>query len=366
MKDIKMEENFAKQVELVDLTKTFITSTRGKVHAVQHVNLTIKPGEFVTLLGPSGCGKTTLLRMIAGFEMPTTGQILINGDDVITKTPDKRDLGMVFQNYALFPHLNVFNNIAYGLKLQKISKEEMDIRVQDGLKVVQMDEFAERVPAQMSGGQQQRVALVRALVLHPGVLLFDEPLSNLDAKLRLHMRDEIRRIQKEVGITSIYVTHDQSEAMAMSDKIVILKDGIIQQVGNPQEIYQHPRNEFVANFIGKANILNGVIKSKTESEVVVNIEKASYIIPTKTSWKIGDHVRIVVRPEAGEVGRPDITGKVIKTVYMGISQDYWIQFQGQELEVSDYNPSAKQVFEENNEINFGFKEKSLHILEPED
>lgn len=360
-----MEVTSAKRVELVNLSKTFITSTRGKVHAVQNVNLTINPGEFVTLLGPSGCGKTTLLRMIAGFEMPTNGQILIEGEDVISKTPDKRDLGMVFQNYALFPHLNVFNNIAYGLKIQKLEKAEVEKRVQDGLKVVQMDDFAERVPAQMSGGQQQRVALVRALVLHPGVLLFDEPLSNLDAKLRLHMRDEIRRIQKEVGITSIYVTHDQSEAMAMSDKVVILKDGVVQQVGNPQEIYQHPSNEFVANFIGKANILHGTIVEKAGKEVVVEIGKAHYKVSQQTSWNVGDMVKIVVRPEAIEVGKKDMTGKVVKTVYMGVSQDYWIDFQGVELEVSDYNPSAKKVYAENGEISFGFKEKSLHILDPE-
>jgi len=259
-----MKNTSAKEVKLVGLSKTFITSSRGEVRAGQHGDLTISPGDFVTLLGPSGCGKTTLLRMIAGFEMPTEGKILIDGVDVISKTPDKRDLGMVFQNYALFPHLNVFHNIAYGLKIKKLSQNEITERVLDGLKVVKMDDFAERVPAQLSGGQQQRVALVRALVMKPGVLLFDEPLSNLDAKLRIHMREEIRKIQKEFGITAVYVTHDQSEAMAMSDKVVILKDGIVQQVGTPQEVYQHPKNEFIANFIGKANILDGIILTKGE------------------------------------------------------------------------------------------------------
>ncbi|HPZ15045.1 MAG TPA: ABC transporter ATP-binding protein [Sphaerochaeta sp.] len=360
-----MEGNSAKKVEMVNLSKTFITATRGVVKAVQNVNLTINPGEFVTLLGPSGCGKTTLLRMIAGFEMPTEGKILINDEDVLSKTPDKRDLGMVFQNYALFPHLNVFNNIAYGLKIKKLTKEEIHDRVKEGLEIVQMDDFAERVPAQMSGGQQQRVALVRALVLHPGVLLFDEPLSNLDAKLRLHMRDEIRRIQKEIGITSVYVTHDQSEAMAMSDKIVILKDGLIQQVGTPQQIYQHPQNEFVANFIGKANILKGKIAAKKAGEVTVDIGGTKYQVAQKTSWKVGDEVSVVVRPEAIELGREDLTGTVVKTTYMGVSQDYWIKFQGVELEVSDYNPSSKEIFDEGGPISFGFKEKSLHILEPE-
>ena len=358
-----MSKNNAKEVKLVDLTKTFTTSTRGKVNAVQQVNLTINPGEFVTLLGPSGCGKTTILRMIAGFEMPTEGKIIIDGEDVIAKTPDKRGLGMVFQNYALFPHLNVFDNIAYGLKLQKCEKNETVRRVSEGLKVVKMDDFAERVPAQMSGGQQQRVALVRALVLRPGVLLFDEPLSNLDAKLRLHMRDEIRRIQKETGITSIYVTHDQSEAMAMSDKVVILKDGIIQQVGTPEEVYQVPANEFVANFIGKANFINGVIKSKTDTSVEVDIEGVRYSIPKKTKWNVGDTIEMVVRPEAVEVGKGDFKAKVVKSVYMGVCQDYWVNFQGKELEFSDYNPSAKTVYKEGSEISFGIKEKSIHILE---
>ncbi len=358
-----MKEIPGKKVELVNLSKTFVTSTRGIVKAVQGVNLTFEPGEFVTLLGPSGCGKTTLLRMIAGFELPSEGAILINGEDVLAKTPDKRDLGMVFQNYALFPHLNVFNNIAYGLKIKKLSKEEIEARTLEGLKTVQMDDFAERVPAQMSGGQQQRVALVRALVLHPGVLLFDEPLSNLDAKLRLRMRDEIRRIQKEVGITSVYVTHDQSEAMAMSDKIVILKDGIIQQVGTPVEIYQHPQNEFVANFIGKANILDATVLEKGKTQTKIKIENAEYNVKGETAWKVGDSVRVVVRPEAVDVGKKELSGKVVKSIYMGVSQDYWISFQGQELEVTDYNPSAKVIYEENGEIHFGFKEDSLHILE---
>lgn len=363
MKDIKMNTTNAKEVKLENLTKNFTTSTRGTVKAVQQVNLTINPGEFVTLLGPSGCGKTTILRMIAGFEKPTGGKILINGEDVISKTPDKRGLGMVFQNYALFPHLNVFDNIAYGLKLQKCEKTEMEQRVLEGLKVVKMDDFSQRVPAQMSGGQQQRIALVRALVLRPGVLLFDEPLSNLDAKLRLHMRDEIRRIQKETGITSVYVTHDQSEAMAMSDKIVILKDGIIQQVGTPEEVYQVPANQFVANFIGKANFIKGTIKSKTDTTTQVDIESASYTIPKPTKWNVGDTITMVVRPEAVEVGKPDFKARVVKSVYMGICQDYWVSFQGKELEFSDYNPSAKTIYKEGSEIEFGIKEKSIHILE---
>jgi len=358
-----MEKMSAKEVRLEGLSKTFITSTRGEVRAVQNVNLTIEPGEFVTLLGPSGCGKTTLLRMVAGFEMPTAGKILIDNEDVITKTPDKRDLGMVFQNYALFPHLNVFQNIAYGLKMQKRNPAEIKERVMEGLRTVKMDDFAERVPAQMSGGQQQRVALIRALVMHPGVLLFDEPLSNLDAKLRIYMREEIRKIQKDVGITTIYVTHDQSEAMAMSDKVVILKDGIIQQVGSPQEVYQTPRNEFVANFIGKANVLDAVVVSKTSDSTVINLEGYQYTLPRTSSWKAGDKVLVVIRPEAVNMGKDEIKAEVVKTIYMGVCQDYWLSIQGKEFEVSDYNPSAKQIYSAGQKIGIGLDGRSLHILE---
>jgi iron(III) transport system ATP-binding protein len=361
-----MEKSLAKEVRLVNLSKTFITSTRGEVRAVQNVNLTINPGEFVCLLGPSGCGKTTLLRMVAGFEMPSSGQILIDNNDVISKTPDKRDLGMVFQNYALFPHLNVFQNIAYGLKIQKRPADEINQRVLEGLKTVKMDDFAERVPAQMSGGQQQRVALIRALVMHPGVLLFDEPLSNLDAKLRLYMREEIRRIQQDVGITTIYVTHDQSEAMAMSDKVVILKDGIIQQVGSPQEIYHLPRNEFVANFIGKANVLDAKLISKTDDSAVIDLEDCQYTIPRTTSRNPGDTVRVVIRPEAVHMGKDEIKSEILKTIYMGVSQDYWLSVQGKEFEVSDYNPSAKRVYRAGDRVSIGLDGKSLHILDSED
>lgn len=230
----------AKRVKFENINKIFLTGDNRKVHAVADLNLDIKAGEFICLLGPSGCGKTTILRMLAGFEVPTEGHIYIGDENVERITPDKRDTAMVFQNYALFPHMNVYDNIAYGLKLQKLPKSEVDERVHRILKMMNMEDFAERVPSQMSGGQQQRVSLARALVMEPGVLLFDEPLSNLDAKLRIHMRDEIRKIQQQVGITSIYVTHDQAEAMGLADKIIIMKDGRIQQAGSPIEIYQNP------------------------------------------------------------------------------------------------------------------------------
>ncbi len=352
----------SKTVKLVNLSKTFETTTRGVVKAVRNVNLTIEPGEFVTLLGPSGCGKTTLLRMIAGFEMPTEGKILFNNEDIISKTPDKRGLGMVFQNYALFPHLNVFKNVAYGLKIQKLSATETTKRVKEGLEIVKMDDFENRVPAQMSGGQQQRIALVRALVLKPGVLLFDEPLSNLDAKLRLHMRDEIRRIQQEMNITSIYVTHDQSEAMAMSDKVVILNEGIIEQVGTPREVYQKPANEFVANFIGKANFVTGKIEKITDSTTDVNLEGVTYTLNEKANVGVGDTVKVVIRPDAVNTAKKDYSAKVVKSIFMGDSHDYWVEFGGKEFEFSDYYPATKKVYNTGETITFGFDEDSIHIL----
>ena len=244
--------------------------------AVDNINLTINPGEFVCLLGPSGCGKTTTLRMLAGFEIPTSGEILIGDKNVANLTPDKRDTAMVFQNYALFPHMNVYDNIAYGLKLQKLPKKEIESRVDKILGLMKMEDFTHRVPSEMSGGQQQRVSLARALIMESGVLLFDEPLSNLDAKLRIHMRDEIRKIQKQVGISSIYVTHDQEEAMGLSDKIVIMKDGAIQQVGSPREIYQKPVNEFVAQFIGRANIVEGKIVGEQDGSVQLDVHGVVY------------------------------------------------------------------------------------------
>ena len=352
----------AKRVQLENLSKTFIISTRGEVKAVQGVNIDIQPGELLTLLGPSGCGKTTILRMIAGFEMPTSGSILIAEKDVSRKTPDKRDIGMVFQNYALFPHLNVFNNVAYGLKLKKVPKDEIRRRVSEVLKMVQMDEFAERVPSQMSGGQQQRVALVRALVMEPAVLLFDEPLSNLDAKLRVHMRDEIRRIQKAVGITTVYVTHDQAEAMAVSDKVAILKDGIVQQIDSPQNVYQHPSNEFIANFIGKANFLDGTVVGSNASHARVEIRGVIFEVPIRRPYQEKAKVRVVVRPESIIVGREGFAARVTRSVYMGTSQDYRIDFNSQEMEISDTNPASKKIYQEGEMMPFTLDAGAIHLI----
>ena len=242
------------EVTLKNLTKVYGSNT-----VVDHINLTVPDGTLTSILGPSGCGKTTTLRMIAGFEVPQDGDILF--DDVsVAKTPvNKRGIGMVFQSYALFPHMTVYQNVAYGLEQQKVKGEELKTRVMDALKMVQMEEFASRKPRQLSGGQQQRVALARALVIRPRVLLLDECLSALDKKLRVEMQSELRRILEECGVTTFFVTHDQEEAMTLSDSIVVMNHGIIEQTGSPYEVYERPRNRFVASFLGKANFFGGKV-----------------------------------------------------------------------------------------------------------
>ena len=351
-----------KQVKLVNLNKTFITAEQNQVVAVKDINLTINPGEFVTMLGPSGCGKTTTLRMIAGFEMPTNGQVFIGEENVEMKTPDKRDTAMVFQNYALFPHLNVFDNIAYGLKIQKRPKIEINERVKRILTMMKMEDFADRVPAQMSGGQQQRVSLARALVMEPAVLLFDEPLSNLDAKLRIHMRDEIRKIQQNVGITSIYVTHDQEEAMAISDRVVIMNNGVIEQQGSPRDIYQHPSNEFVATFIGRANILDAKVLKVFDKQVELEIHGVNYLVKTDLELHVNDMVRVVIRPEGVVVDQKDYQVKVEKSSYMGPIHEYGVDFFGLNVEISESNPASKSLYKIGEMMDIGFNPSTIHIL----
>ncbi|MBR8701431.1 Spermidine/putrescine import ATP-binding protein PotA [Fusobacterium sp. DD29] len=352
----------AKGVKFENINKIFLTEDNRRVAAVTNLNLDIKPGEFICLLGPSGCGKTTILRMLAGFEVPTDGHIYIGDENVEKITPDKRDTAMVFQNYALFPHMNVYDNIAYGLKLQKLDKKEIDERVSKILKLMNMEGFAQRVPSQMSGGQQQRVSLARALVMEPGVLLFDEPLSNLDAKLRLHMRDEIRKIQQEVFITSIYVTHDQAEAMGLADRVIIMKDGKMEQAGSPIEIYQHPVNEFVANFIGRANIFNGKLIEKNDFSCVIDINGVTYDIEQKVAHNVGDNIKIVVRPESIIVGENDFKGKVTKSMFMGAYHEYEITFGDMTVEISVSNPKGKKNYKLGDELTFSLDKNSIHIL----
>jgi putative spermidine/putrescine transport system ATP-binding protein len=246
------------KVVLEGLTKRF-----GRVIAAEDIHLNVKKSELISLLGPSGCGKTTTLRMIAGFIMPDEGRVLIEGQDVTYSTPDKRDTAMVFQSYALFPHMTVFDNVAFGLRMRRVSKSDIVERVKKALALVRLESVSERYPSQLSGGQRQRVALSRALVVNPSVLLLDEPLSNLDAKLRQEMQVELRQLQRELNLTSIYVTHDQEEAFSLSDRIVVLNEGRIQQIGTPKEVFECPNSHFVADFVGVRNFMDGTFESDT-------------------------------------------------------------------------------------------------------
>ena len=298
----------------------------GDVTAVSDFDLTVKDGEFVSLLGPSGCGKTTSLRMIAGFERATEGEIYI-GDHCVSShikntfvPPEKRDIGMVFQSYAVWPHMTVTENVAYPLKIQKVPKEERAARVAEMLKLVHLDEYGSRYPHQLSGGQQQRVALARALVMRPGLLLLDEPLSNLDAKLRESMRFEISSIQKELGITVIYVTHDQSEAMTMSDRVVVMSRGVIQQIGTPYEIYRNPANKMVADFIGLVNFVEGEVQGDR-----VYISGTGVSFPNTSG--ITGSATIAVRPENITMSHTSgtIEGTLVHRFYLGDAVDYRVQ-----------------------------------------
>ena len=316
-------EKTKKGVRLEHISKIYQDPKTGKdFYAVKDTSLDIEPGSFVTLLGPSGCGKTTTLRMIAGFESPDEGEIYLGDEPINELTPNKRDTAMVFQSYALLPHYNVFDNVAYGLKLRKVPKDEIRERVMRILDLVELNGMEARMTNQLSGGQQQRVALARALVIEPSVLLFDEPLSNLDAKLRVSMRTEIRRIQQEVGITAIYVTHDQSEAMALSDKIIIMNKGVVAQMGTPQEIYYHPVSEFVADFIGEANFLKGKMTGKENGLAELLIEGNPLKVEAAEHMEVGKDYTLVLRPEAASLAdEGGLPCEVVPSCFMGSYQN---------------------------------------------
>ncbi len=301
-------------IELFDVSKDY----EGDA-ALQHINLYVKDGEFLTLLGPSGCGKTTMLRIIAGFVMPSSGKVLLDGVDVAHIPPYKRRVNTVFQKYALFPHLNVFDNVAFGLKIKKLSKAEIEKRVTGMLELVNLKGYEKRWIEQLSGGQQQRVAIARALVNEPEVLLLDEPLGALDLQLRKDMQVELKRMQQRLGITFIYVTHDQEEALTMSDTIVVLKEGVIQQIGTPQDIYNEPKNAFVADFIGESNILPGVM----ERDYFVRFGGQSFHC-VDAGFGTEQPVEVVVRPEDVDIIPPErvtqngMTGTVKSVLFMGV------------------------------------------------
>ena len=277
------------------LTLTNISKFFGTTTAVDNFDLEVEKGEFISLLGPSGCGKTTTLRMIAGFETPSRGQILVNGADITYRPPNQRNVGMVFQSYALFPNMTVADNIGFGLKVAKKPKEQIKQRVDEMLTLIHMPAFARRYPYQMSGGQQQRVALARALAIQPQVLLLDEPLSALDAKIRLELRTEIRAIQQKMGITTIYVTHDQEEALSLSDRVVVMKDGLIEQIGSPFQIYNFPQTPFVASFVGTLNVVEAVVKDARNGILAIDWQMINTC--QLTDRQVNDKVKFALRPE---------------------------------------------------------------------
>jgi len=311
-------------VALQSVTKRF-----GEHVAVRQFSLEITEGEFLVLLGPSGCGKTTTLRMIAGFVEPTAGRILFGGRDVTDLPPYRRNTGLVFQGYALFPHLSVFENVAFGLRMRKLDKVSIEKRALDALRLVRLDQLGERMPRQLSGGQQQRVALARALVIEPEILLLDEPLSNLDAKLREEVRLEIRQLQRRLGLTTVMVTHDQEEALSVADRLVVMNDGEIQQIGSQRELYNHPSNQFVANFIGRTNFFTGAVTAPERFRTESGIEIA-------LAGPASPRTLLAVRPERIRLGRADgeansFAGTVEFVSYLGATTDYVVRLASGDL-----------------------------------
>lgn len=357
-------EKQKKGVRLEHISKIYNDpKTNKEFYAVEDTTLDIEPGTFVTLLGPSGCGKTTTLRMIAGFESPDEGEIYLGDEAINSLTPNKRDTAMVFQSYALLPHYNVFDNVAYGLKIRKLPKEEIHERVMNILKLVEMDGMETRMTNQLSGGQQQRVALARALVIEPSVLLFDEPLSNLDAKLRVTMRTEIRKIQQKVGITAIYVTHDQSEAMSISDKIIIMSKGKVEQIGTPREIYYHPKSKFVADFIGEANFLKAQVTAVDGEKAQIVVAGQGLEANNFAEAKAGDESTLVIRPEAVVLSEKGLLESTVTlSTFMGSYQYYQVMVGDMEVQITDYNPVNRRIYEVGEKAYLDFDPKGVYIL----
>ncbi|GII09455.1 spermidine/putrescine import ATP-binding protein PotA [Planomonospora parontospora subsp. parontospora] len=331
-------------IELDGVVKEYLA--RGEVvQAVKGVTLTIAEGEFFSLLGPSGCGKTTTMRMVAGFEEPSRGTVRLHGRDVTNVPPDKRDVNMVFQSYALFPHMNVWENVAFGLKRKKVPAAEITRRVGEMLEIVDLTGREKRRPREMSGGQQQRVALARALVNRPRALLLDEPLGALDLKLRQAMQIELKRIQREVGITFVYVTHDQSEALTMSDRIAVMNDGLVEQLAGPREIYERPATAFVAGFIGTSNLLRGTVDRVESGAAVLRLGQEGRVLVAEAPHRAGDAIAVTVRPEKITISTEEpaggvsaVRGTVSEVVYLGLYNSYAVSLaDGAEVTVFQQN-----------------------------
>jgi spermidine/putrescine transport system ATP-binding protein len=336
-------------VEMKDVVKNFQTPEGGMLAAVNHVTMQIKDGEFFSLLGPSGCGKTTSLRMIAGFELPTDGQILIHGRDMSQVPAFQRPVNTVFQQYALFPHMTVEKNIEFGLEMKGVARAERSRRVAEALDMVRLPGMELRKPKQLSGGQQQRIALARALVNKPEVLLLDEPLGALDLKLRKEMQLELKTLQREVGITFIYVTHDQEEALTMSDRIAVMSKGVALQIGTPEEIYERPANKFVADFIGETNFLDGVVKAQNGSVVEIDMSDAGTMyVESSRKFTNGQQVSVAIRPEKLRLNSKvedgsNLQGVIEEVIYIGTDTYYGVRFPGgQKVRVREQNVTQAQ------------------------
>ena len=358
-------ENSANRLILQEVSKTFPQREgKGLVHAVDKVSLEIPQGEFLTLLGPSGCGKTTTLRLIAGFEVATSGKIFLAGKDITNNAPNKRNMAMVFQSYALFPHMTVFDNIAYGLQIRGLPRKVIEQNVNHTLELIGLTDLGKRRPNELSGGQQQRVALARSLVMEPEVLLFDEPLSNLDAKLRVQMRSEIHSLQRRLNVTSVYVTHDQVEAMALSDRIVVMNQGQIEQIGSPKEIYRRPISRFVADFIGRANFLPVQVTSASNGQVTVNLLNQNVDVPLDNLPAVDTSMTALLRPE-GLTLRDDASlkqGLVLQAMYLGAEVEYIVEVDQQQLVVVDNDPRASHIFAEGQTVGVDFVHETVHLL----
>ena len=349
-------------IRIVGLNKVFASPGGHPVQAVSDVTIEVRAGKLVTLLGPSGCGKTTLLRMIAGFEDPTSGDIFFGERRMNEEAPNRRGTAMVFQSYAVFPHLDVFENVAFGLRLRHLTATEVDERVGNVLELTGLADYSRRSPSQLSGGQQQRVALARCIVMEPQVLLFDEPLSNLDAKLREQMRVEIRELQQRLGITSVYVTHDQLEAMSISDESVVMNAGLVEQVGTPNTIYARPANRFVADFIGKANLVVATVAGKQEVELGgVRLQAASMPDGICT----GQEITLLIRPEAVALSASEgaFAGTVQRAMFLGNIAEYLVEVEGLGKWLIDSpNPAETGMFQSGDAVRLAPSPHSLHVL----
>ncbi|MGZ6546011.1 MAG: ABC transporter ATP-binding protein [Actinomycetota bacterium] len=348
------------EVQLVDLMKRF-----GNFTAVAGINLKMPSGEFFSLLGPSGCGKTTTLRMIAGFERPTEGQILLDGVDMAQTPPHKRNVNTVFQSYALFPHLTVAENVAFGLRYKEATKQETKERVNGALEMVRLTGFEKRRPSQLSGGQQQRVALARALILNPAVLLLDEPLGALDAKLRKALQIELKALQQEVGITFIYVTHDQEEALTMSDRIAVMSNGLVEQIGTPSEVYESPATAYVADFLGVSNLMDATAGGGSGKVKLGTYE----LVAGQGDTDASGEVKIVIRPERvgleehGTVGENRVPGMVERVVYVGSIMQVIVHLAaGQSLQAWVQNQGKVLPFPQGTPVTVYFPREALRVL----